>query len=322
MSHAQARQVIVVSDEGSPTVNSLVSRIASIGGEAHILSTQRLPRDGGISLGTQGAEVRIGDAWIQTTNCRGILRWHAEPPQADDPDDGTARYVRREWELALRSLAGLTPEQIWINHPRRAEWLEGNKLAQMKLARQTGFKVPPTLLSNDPDEIARFAENFETVAVKSQGGAWRKLPGGGMAVAYTQRCTSEELRTSRPALARAPLLIQEYLAKAHELRVTVVDEDIYVCRIDSQATERTETDWRRDVEAVPHRLLEASAAEIRRFRSLMRAAGLRYAAIDLVCTPDGDTYFLDLNPEGQFGWIEARTGAPILNSLAEGLLSR
>jgi glutathione synthase/RimK-type ligase-like ATP-grasp enzyme len=270
----------------------------------------------------QGAEVRVGDCRVQLDECRGIWHWHAETPRVDDADAEIARYVRREWELALRGFAALSSERIWINYPARASWLEGNKLAQMKLAMQAGFDVPPTLLSNDPDEIVRFAGGFDQVALKSQGGAWRKLPGGEMAVAYTQRCTGGELDAGRPALSRAPVMVQPYLEKEHELRVTVVDEAVFVCRIDSQASERTEVDWRHDVDAVPHQLLDPSPVEADRFQALMRAAGLRYAAIDLVCTPEGETYFLDLNPQGQFGWIEALTDAPILSALAEGLMSR
>jgi glutathione synthase/RimK-type ligase-like ATP-grasp enzyme len=310
----------VVSDEGSPTVHSLLDRVASLGGEAHLLSARRLPGEGCVSLSTDGAEIGVGNSRVRLDECSGIWHWHAERPQPEDPEPEAARYVRREWELALRALASACPERIWVNHPSRSRWLEGNKLAQMALAREAGFAVPPTLLSNDPDEIVRFAGEFDRVAVKSQGGAWRRLPGGEMAVAYTQRCTLEELTANRSALSRAPVLVQPYIEKDHELRVTIVDEEVFACRIDSQASERTEVDWRHDPEAAPHRLFDASPVEVRRFRSLRRAAGLRYAAIDLACTAEGESCFLDLNPEGQFGWIEALTGAPIISALAGALL--
>jgi ribosomal protein S6-L-glutamate ligase RimK-like protein len=320
LTRANSPQVIVASDEGSPTVSSLVECVASLGGEAHVLSKRRLPHEGCVALDARGGEVRLGGGRVRLDACRGIWNWHADTPLASDDDDHTARYVRREWELTLRGLAVTSPESIWVNHPLRASWLEGNKLAQMSLAARAGFDVPPTLLSNDPDKIVRFARQFDHVAVKSQGGAWRELPDGGVAVTYTQRCTSAELDASRGGLSRAPVLVQPYLAKAYELRVTVVDGTVFVCRIDSQASTRTEVDWRRDVNAVTHELVDASPGEADRIRALVDAAGLRYAAIDLARTHDGQTYFLDLNPAGQFGWIEARTGAPILRTLAEALL--
>jgi glutathione synthase/RimK-type ligase-like ATP-grasp enzyme len=316
-------QVIAVSDEGSPTVASMVARVRAEGGEAHVLSAGRLPRDGCVALDELTPEIVVDGTRVRLDDCAGIWVWHAERPTPTDADAATARYVRREWELTLRALAAITPRAIWINHPSSADWLEANKLEQMRLAARAGFDVPPTLLSNDPDRIVEFAARFDSVAVKSQGGVWRELPGGGMAAAYTQRCTSAELRASCRALTRAPVVVQPYLEKAYELRVTVIDATAFFCRIDSQASERTKVDWRRqDFDHVAHDLVEPRPEDLDRIHALVRAAGLRYAAIDLLCTPDGHTYFLDLNPAGQFGWIEALTGAPILETLAGALMRR
>lgn len=311
-----------MSDEGSPTVASLVACVSSLGGEAHVLSARQLPRDGCVALDDQTPEIVVGETRIPLGDCAGFWVWHAERPDATDADAATARYVRREWELMLRGLEAITPRGIWINHPSSADWIEANKLEQMRLASAAGFDAPPTLLSNDPDRIVDFAARFDSVAVKSQGGVWRELPEGGMAAAYTQRCTSAELRKSRRALTRAPVVVQPYLEKAYELRVTVIDAEAFFCRIDSQASDKTKVDWRRhDFDNVAHDLIEPEPDDVARIHALVQAAGLRYAAIDLLCTPDGRTYFLDLNPAGQFGWIEALTGAPILQTLAGALLS-
>jgi hypothetical protein len=313
-------KVLVLSDEASPTVDSLVDCVSSLGGEAHVVSTRRLPTGGCISIDERGSAIRVNGAGIRLDDCRGIWDWHADSPRAWDEDAATARYVRHEWELTLRGVAASTPRWVWINHPERASWLDANKVGQMRLAAKVGFEVPPTLLSNDAERIIQFARRFRHVAVKSQGGAWRELADGRVGVAYTQRCTSKELDAHRGALGRTPVLVQPYLEKAHELRATVVDDTVFVCRIDSQAADSTKVDWRQDVHAAPHTLIEAPPNDVDRIRALVRAAGLRYAAIDLACTRAGEMYFLDLNPSGQFAWVEGRTGAPILRRLAEALL--
>ena len=108
--------------------------------------------------------------------------------------------------------------------------------------------------------------------------------------------------------------------KAYELRVTMVDDAVFCRRIDSQASERSEVDWRRyDFAQAPHTLVDAEPDVGRSLRELKRIAGLRYAAIDLLVTPEGATYFLDLDPSGQFGWIEDLTGAPITATLCDAL---
>jgi len=54
-------------------------------------------------------------------------------------------------------------------------------------------------------------------------------------------------------------------------------------------------------------------------RELLRGLGLRFAATDFVVTPAGEWYFLDLNPNGQWAWIEQETGLPICAAIADAL---
>lgn len=312
----------MISDEGSQTVRSVVDGIASLGGEAHVLRAADLPETGRVAFGDEERRILAGGVEVDLALCTGVWMWHDDPPAAPDADPATARYVRREWDLALMAFAALTPRAHWINHPESARWIESNKLEQMRVAEHVGYDVPPTLLSNDVDRIMAFADRFGAVAVKSQGAAWRERPDGQVEAAYTQRCTSSELREHGRALARAPVIVQPYLDKAYELRVTVVDDTAFFCRIDSQASERTQIDWRRyDHARVAHELVEPPREDVQRALALVRASGLRYAAFDLLCTPDDRTYFLDLNPSGQFAWIEALTNAPIVRTLSGALLS-
>jgi glutathione synthase/RimK-type ligase-like ATP-grasp enzyme len=54
--------------------------------------------------------------------------------------------------------------------------------------------------------------------------------------------------------------------------------------------------------------------------ALMDSLGLVYGAIDLRLKPDGTYVFLEVNPAGQFLFIEAVTGQPIARTLAETLV--
>ncbi|MEV4245300.1 hypothetical protein AB0J63_18065 [Streptosporangium canum] len=49
--------------------------------------------------------------------------------------------------------------------------------------------------------------------------------------------------------------------------------------------------------------------------------GLTYGAIDLILTPDGRYVFLEINPNGQFLWIEDATGLPIGAAIGDLLMS-
>ena len=54
---------------------------------------------------------------------------------------------------------------------------------------------------------------------------------------------------------------------------------------------------------------------------LVANLGLTFGAIDMVKTPDGDYMFLELNPNGQWGWLEKPTGDPYTKTIAN-LLER
>ena len=80
-------------------------------------------------------------------------------------------------------------------------------------------------------------------------------------------------------------------------------------------------DWRRGSAIYPdhqeHILDEETS---RRLRLLTETFGLRFAAIDLAVEEDGQYVFFEINPNGQWAWIEQITGQPIAAALADELL--
>jgi hypothetical protein len=53
---------------------------------------------------------------------------------------------------------------------------------------------------------------------------------------------------------------------------------------------------------------------------MVSGLGLRFCSADLVLTPDGRHVFLDLNPNGQWLWLELEAGLPLSAAMA-GLLA-
>jgi D-alanine-D-alanine ligase-like ATP-grasp enzyme len=76
-------------------------------------------------------------------------------------------------------------------------------------------------------------------------------------------------------------------------------------------------DWRSDYDALTYELIAPPQAVADSIRSLMRALGLVYGALDFVVTPDGEWVFLEINAGGQYGWLEAATGAALTDALAD-----
>jgi len=116
-------------------------------------------------------------------------------------------------------------------------------------------------------------------------------------------------------------VFQEYIPKALELRISIVGHQVFAAAIYSQMTERTKHDWRRyDLEKTPHAVYILPAGVERACIDIVQHYGLAFAAIDMVVTPQGDFVFLELNPNGQWLWIERLTGQPISDAIADMLV--
>jgi glutathione synthase/RimK-type ligase-like ATP-grasp enzyme len=247
------------------------------------------------------------------------VRRHAHPEVVRPADDARARaWVESECRAFLVAAAELL-DCRWIPGPVRALHWAGTKSWQLRLATRIGFEIPPTLISNDPAELTAFhrehdgrligkAINFPHFPAGDGDDRW---------VFTTQLVTPGDIGYA-DAVQYCPAIFQAYVPKRLELRVTVVGDRVFPCEIHSQERERTRYDWRRyDLQHTPHRvhaLPESVAAQCVR---IVRELGLCYGAMDLILTPDGRYVFLEVNPMGQYLWIEKLTGLPISEAICD-----
>jgi glutathione synthase/RimK-type ligase-like ATP-grasp enzyme len=124
------------------------------------------------------------------------------------------------------------------------------------------------------------------------------------------------------AVRYCPVIFQAYVPKRVELRITVVGGEVFAAEIHSQQSNHTRHDWRRyDLGETPHLPHELPADVARRCLRLVGELGLCYGAIDMVLTPDGRYVFIEINPNGQYLWIEQMTGLPISDAVCDLLTS-
>jgi glutathione synthase/RimK-type ligase-like ATP-grasp enzyme len=142
-------------------------------------------------------------------------------------------------------------------------------------------------------------------------------------VVFTTPLGARELEDLE-GLDLCPMTFQEHVAKALELRVTVVGSQVMAASIDSQALPGARDDWRREGVTLinawrPYTLPDLVQAQV---LGMMEALGLNYGAFDFIVTPDGRHVFLEVNPAGEFMWLARRPGLPIVEALADVLTGR
>ncbi len=214
-------------------------------------------------------------------------------------------------------------EAIWtifrskrsLNDPWACRMAE-NKIVQLKAAAAVGFRVPETLITSDPDSVRAFyAEHPEGIVVKLLA----SVPLNDKVI-YTNRVGEKEiLEVERVRMS--PSIFQEEIRKAHEVRITVVGNNIFAARIHSQDDPETALDWRRKPRlndtSVTMSACELSNETILRIRAFMERMRLRFGCIDMIITPNGDEVFLEINPNGQWYFVQLKTEMQIAEAIAD-----
>nr|WP_143539655.1 hypothetical protein [Saccharopolyspora spinosa] len=235
-------------------------------------------------------------------------RFHeiAVPPEVDVADDRV--FVRHEWQDVLNGIFfGLNCRSV---NPLPGQ-ISATKPRQLEMARRTGLRVPATLITNDPDQVEVFIE-------RHRGRVVHKAMSAPTSHFIDTRRWSDADRAALADLPLAPAIFQEEIAGPGDVRATVVGEEVFAARIDT-AEGRAELDSRLDLDApcYPHSLPADTRARLLR---MMRALGLCYGAVDLKITERGEYVFFEVNPQGQFLYIEILTGMEISSAMA-GLLA-
>ena len=116
-----------------------------------------------------------------------------------------------------------------------------------------------------------------------------------------------------------PNQFQALVDKAFELRITVIGEQVFAAKATSDVPHVDIRQWEQtrpsyEIYTLPPDIEQKCLAITRHF-------GLVYSAIDMLVTRTGEHLFLELNPSGQFYWIELTTGMPLLRTLANLLVA-
>jgi glutathione synthase/RimK-type ligase-like ATP-grasp enzyme len=204
-----------------------------------------------------------------------------------------------------------------LHHIRHAE----NKQLQLQVARELGLDTPRTLTTNDPATVRAFANSCEDGMVTKMLSSFAIYDEGKELVVFTNPVKPEDL-ADLSGLSLCPATFQELLPKSLEIRATVVGERVMSAAVDSQVSARATHDWRRDGVRMlqdwrPYQLPPEVEEKILR---LMDYFSLNYGAIDIILTPAGKHVFLELNPCGEFFWLEHSPGLPISDAIADVLL--
>lgn len=305
------KQCAIVCSQFDPHVDRMIVMLEGRGVvEVVRVNSEEFPRQSSLTVRV-GPSLCAGEMKLEASHRtidldRLVSVWFRHPAPPSVPDLEDERDHRFAVAQARESLIGFLQSRDavrWINPPWQERAAE-NKIRQAAVAMAAGLRVPEHIVTSDPVVADEFIRRAATI--------YKPL----LHASFTVDGADSSMRTAATMILGegqmehldgvrfAPALFQRWVEKDKEYRVTVVGEKCFTAEIDPHRSPGGAVDWRESGERVHledgHLPVEVEAAVLR----VVRAFGLFYAAIDLILGTDGQYYFLDLNPAGQFLFVE------------------
>ncbi|MGW2598719.1 ATP-grasp domain-containing protein [Streptomyces klenkii] len=302
------KSVLIVSNTNDLHALAVRRELAARGFPVHLLACDRL-RDHPLTFGfgsepfleTEGG--RVETAGVSTVWWRRPSLDQRLPEGALDEDQ--VHFVNTNCKATLRSFLRGSFTGTWVSSPEATD-RAADKLHQLNVARRLGLRVPDTLLSNDPASVRAFHRRH-----------------GGRVIIKAALNSSRVFLATRPAdldrvsdaqIRAVPGLYQEFIPGTAHLRVNCFGTDIHAALIETDAL-----DWRPDIN-VPISAHRIDAALQKQLIALLEALDLRTGVMDLKISDHGETVWFEVNPQGQFLFLEPLTGQNLLAAFTEFLL--
>ncbi|MGA5191862.1 ATP-grasp ribosomal peptide maturase [Streptomyces exfoliatus] len=226
-------------------------------------------------------------------------------------DEQNARFAVTQARYGLGGALASLPGCLYVNHPHRIGDAEF-KPSGLAAAVWCGFRVPPTLITSEPDAARVFTKTHGPVIYKPLSTPLYRLDG--------VSCTVEvgEVTTDQidERVAGTAHLFQRRVDKVADVRVTVIGRQVFSVRIDSGLL-----DWRTDYDRLTYTPVEPPPEISDALRRYLDHFGLVFGAFDFAVDRTGEWWFLECNPSGQWAWMEPETGLSMVAAMAD-LLER
>ena len=310
--------VLILSTVADIATDYVVRGLIKAGVEHHRVNTEDLPfnrtleysvsDDANCALSLDGGgALRPSSVWYRRMRT---------PPRPGGMQEGVYDFCLQETRAALLGSICSLPGR-WMSRPANV-WQAELKPYQLAVARAVGLRVPRTLITNEPAAIRAAFRTFGAMVIKACRSGYAVVDDQERAI-YTSRLLEEHLEHLDEARL-SPAIYQEQVPKRYDIRATVVGQRIFAAAIDSQSDRAAAVDWRHATNPeLPHLPLDLPDAVSSKLLQLMAQMGLTYGAIDLVLTPDDEYVFIEVNPSGQWLWIDDKLELGITDAIVSWL---
>lgn len=314
------KQILIITSTYDPTVDFLIEKLASRKIPFIRFNTDEiLDKRFTIEIYQNHYSIYINGNIIDCNNIGSI--WYRRPKFKfkDGWTQQVKQFIEKEMEAIVRNIYEILSNIFWLNHPyyiARAN----NKLRNLILASKLGFNIPKSLITNDSSRAKEFIRANNSTIVKPLKAHTVEYEGVTYSI-FTNRVTSYYTNFLEN-LSYCPSFFQEEIEKNVEIRVTVVGNKCFSAYINSQEDEFSKLDWRRISPNLKKWKKYTLPKDISvKCITITKLLSLNFSAIDIILDKNGKYWFLELNPNGQFAWLDIECNLGITEEIID-LLSK
>jgi glutathione synthase/RimK-type ligase-like ATP-grasp enzyme len=316
--------VLLITNKGDVTTDFIVKELRTKGATFYRLNTEEIGTTVHISFSINAQKYILVDTAqnisINLITIKSI--YFRRPELKSDFSEVTreeAKFLRSEILATLEGLFKILKNAFWLNTVENIRTAE-SKIYQLILAKEIGFKIPPTTVTNIPGEALTFYNSNEQSSVIKPIRSGLIVNSNDEEVIFTSKVDLDKKDANR--IKQCPVLLQKFIDKQFDLRITVVGRNIFAAQIHSQTSVEAMIDWRKSIEPLPYSIIKLPSEIESHCLKLLERLNLNFGAIDMVTDKKGDCFFLEINPNGQWAWIEKQLDFPIAKTITELLIEK
>jgi glutathione synthase/RimK-type ligase-like ATP-grasp enzyme len=234
-------------------------------------------------------------------------------------EQGDVLWLRQSEHQAMKSEESSSPSPSFFDelahmfeslpvrcvNPYSALRMVRNKAVQLRVAQKSGLKVPETLFSNSPAAVREFFDRHPNDAICKAFAThvWQQQGATDISVTETFSLNRADLPADDEVFTFAPAIYQEKVKKQFDVRMVLMGDRVYSFAVRTHANS---LDWRHDAALrnvdIEHIATPASVESgVLRFAA---AAGVCTGSLDFAVDRNGEWWFLEINEQGQFLWLD------------------
>lgn len=315
-------KVIVITNKSDITSDFVILRLKEKQVPFYRFNTDELTKSVFVSLNFSSGEFLLFDTYqnkyIDLLSFTSVYYRRPELPEikSSQLSNGEFKFIASEILFTLEGVYKVLEKAFWVSDPYAIRQAE-NKPYQLLVAKRLGLNIPDSLITNDPNLFNKFVRNGERIIKPIKSGLIED--GTDDKIIFTSLVTTNEIDEEQ--IIPCPQFIQEHIVKVADIRTTIVGNKIFTARIDSQQYSETKVDWRRGENSLNHSTLVLPKKLNNKLIQLVKYFNLQFGAIDLIQDVKGEYHFLEINPNGQWAWIEKQTGMKISDEIVNLLVN-